>query len=282
MTEIDNVQTIVDTAVNGVEPDQLTPGGIYAFKFSDSIKLVDLTGDEYRDQPKRKTGTTVVDDLDSFVRYFGKHSDAASELYVNVKKRTITAVLDAHTQGGARWGEHQLVLQLTTADKWNDWIGMNRKPMTQVEWAEFLEDHADDVREPDAATMLEIANTFQAATKITFKSSIALSNGSQRLQWEEDTTASAGSTGNLEVPKTFLIGVAPFDFAAAFKVWARFRYRISGGKLAVSYLLDDPDAVVRDAVLDIVEKLEQALTPEVEEGQEPAQPSHKVMRGVSA
>lgn len=282
MTDIDNVKTIVDTAIAACAPTTLEPGKIYGWVTPDgTLEQIDLTGDDYRDQPKHKTGTTVVEDLDSFLEYFRKHCDADSELYVDINRHTITAVLDANQRSAARWGGHRLVLKMATADRWNDWAGMNRKGMSQIAWAEFLEDHLEDIRVPDAATMLEIAQTFQANTKVTFKSAAILSNGDRRLQWEETTDASAGAGGKLQVPSSFTIGVAPFDFADPYEVTARFRYRIGGGKLEVSYLLDDPAAVIRDAVLDIVKQLEAKLTPTAPVGQNP-EPSHRVMRGLPA
>lgn len=279
MTEIDNVQTIVDTAIATAKPTELQPGRVYGWALPNgSVHRIDLTGDEYRDQPKRKTGTVTVEDVDSFLEYFRKHADDDSEIYVNIKARTITAVLDAHHMGAARRGEHRLVLKLATSTRWDDWTRMDRQPMPQLAWAEFIEDHINDIREPSAAEMLEIAQTFQTNTKVKFGSTTVLANGDRRLQWEETTDATAGAGGKLKVPASFLIGIAPFDFANPFKVTARFRYRVSSGNLTVAYLLDDLDGVMRSAVLEVVVMVEQALTPNGED----AKPSHKVMRGVPA
>src|SRR5581483_10491188 len=131
---------------------------------------------------------------------------------------------------------------------------------------------------PSAADMLEIAQTFQTSTKVKFGSTQVLANGDRRLIWEETTGATAGEGGKLTVPATFTIGIAPFDFSDAFEITARFRYRVSAGELHVTYLLDDPDAVIRDAVLDVVKQLEEALTPAPVDGQ-PAPTPVKVMRG---
>lgn len=279
MTEIDNAQTIVDTAIATTDPATLEPGKIYGWLTpAGQVHQIDLSGDDYRDQPKLKDGTTVVEDLDSFLNYWGKHSDADSELYVNIKAHTITAVLDANQRDGARWGQHRLLLKMATSDRWNDWASNDRQPVKQLAWAEFIEDHLEDIRDPDAATMLEIAQTFQANTKVKFGSTAILSNGDRRLQWEETTDASAGTSGKLQVPTEFKIGVAPFDFADAWELTARFRYRVESGQLYVTYLLNDPAAVIRGAVLDIVAKLEQALSPAGDN----ATPSHKVMRGAPA
>ena len=273
MTEIDNIQAIIATAKDTTPPQAVQPGKIYLTPTDNGGREVwDFTDDEFLDKPKRKTGNVFVDDLDSFLVYFRKHSTPDSEIYVNVDKARITAVLDAHASGGADWGQHRLILRMQPTDRWADWTGKDRQPFKQIQFAEFIEDHLDEIREPAAATMLEIAQTFEANTKVKFSSGANLTNGDRRLQWEETTDAKAGK---LDVPTQFTIGIAPFDFADPYEINARFRYRISSGDLYITYLLDDPAAVVRDAVLDVVKNLETALTVS---GQD--EPSHRVMRGI--
>lgn len=273
MTEIDNIQAVIATAKDTTPPQLVEPGKLYLVPDGNGGReLVDLSDDEYLPTPRRKTGNVFVDDLDSFLTYFRKHSTSDSEIYVNVDKARITAVLDAHTRDGADWGQHRLILRMTPTDRWADWTGGDRKKFSQVAFAEYIEDHLDDIREPAAATMLEIAQTFEANTKVKFSSGANLGNGDRRLQWEETTDAKAGK---LDVPTHFTIGVAPFDFADPYEITARFRYRIESGALYITYLLNDPAAVVRDAVLDVVTNLETALTVSGHD-----EPSHRVMRGI--
>lgn len=280
-----SVQAIIDVATQAAGPHELEAETIYGWISPDgNIKTLDLTGDAYLDLPKRKRGTVYVDDLDSFIHYWNKHSDPFSEIYVNVDKHYITAVLDAHTsadwEDGARWQDHRLVLKMATSRRWDDWVRADRQTMSQLDWAEFIEDHLDDIREPTAATMLEIAQTFQTSSTVKFGSTQVLANGDRRLHWEETTNATAGEAGKLTVPSSFLVGVAPFDWSEAYEVTARFRYRVSQGKLSVCYLLDDPAAVIRDAVLDIVTLLEERLNDDGSgDASSEDRPRVKVMRG---
>jgi uncharacterized protein YfdQ (DUF2303 family) len=277
-TEADSIAEVARLAV---EPHELQPGSIYAVPTATGVETIDLDQDKYRPIPRRKTGTVQVEDLGSFLAYWKKHADDGSEIYVNVARHTITAVLDASTISQPRWGEHRAVLALKTTDRWNDWTRYDRKDLTQREFAEFIEDHLDDIREPDAATMLEIASTFQAQSKVRFTSNVRLSTGQRTLSWEETTSAQAGEGGKLTVPTEFKITVAPFDFSEVYGITARFRYRMNGGELIVQYLLNDPAAVIRDAVLDVVTQIERALSPEWTEGSEEP-PSFTVLRGTPA
>lgn len=250
---------VIEAANMGIEPDELQPGNVYGYKFRDRVELVDLTGDAYRDFPQRKAGRIVVDDVAAFAQYYAKHADDASEVYADIDRGTITAVLDAHTGDGARWAEHRLVLQLRHTEQWKTWTGVDRQFLGQQAFAEFLEDNLVDIApEPvPAAEMLEIATTFQAKTRVSFSSGTVLQSGDINLRYEETTDASGGAKGNLTVPKRFAVGLAPFDDTDPYRIEARFRHRIDHGSLKLAFILDRPADVVRDAVKTVVTKVEE-------------------------
>lgn len=242
-------------------PALVEPGQYAVFHTPNGIQTVDLTGDSYRDTPRRKTGRIVVDNVDSFATYFAKHSDEGTEVYANLDAGTVTAVLDAHQADGPRWAEHRLILKLTPTKPWQRWIEKDRHALPQVLFAEFLEDNLVDI-DPDpvpAAVMLQVATTFQTATKGSFSSKTNLSNGTRQLLFEEETTASSGSgKQNIAVPEKFAIRVAPFADTDRYRIEARLRYRIEGSNLKLLFVLDRPEDALRDAVKDVVEQVKTA------------------------
>lgn len=251
MTDIDNVRTIVDTATLAAAPAELETGKVYAFRTPSGVQKFDLTGDEYKAQPSRKTGTTTVSDAQSFISYWTKHSDADSEVYANADRLTITAVLDANTAHSARWGGHRLHLGLRLTDAWTQWIDKDGALLKQEEFAEFLEDHLPELLEPAAADMLEIAQSFQAATKVDFQSGTRLATGQRQFQYVETTTAKAGQKGQLTIPEQFTIGLVPFEGSEGYKLTARLRYRIVDTQLRIGYKLDRPGDILRTAFGDV-------------------------------
>lgn len=265
-TKADGVQAIIDTATRATDPKALDAGEYYVVHQTDgTIKTIDLTGDEHLEGPKRKKGTVIVSDLGSFMHYWGRHHDEDSEVFVDVEKMRITAVLDAHTagwEGDPRWQAHRLVLQAKPTQEWADWTGKDHTTLGQHMWAEFIEEHIKSFVEPNAATMLEIAQNFQASTTFKFGSTVVLQNGDRRLTWDETTNASAGTSGSLQVPAEFMVGLKPFDWSERFEVNARFRYRVESGALKVVYLLTEPAEVIRAAMLDLVAQVEKALNPD--------------------
>lgn len=267
---------LIEALVDSQLCEQLQPGGFYAFKHADDVTTVDLL-DRNLERPRRKTGVVRVEDTASFVQYFKKHSDAASEVFVDIRAGVLTAVLDAHeathTEGyagsgdTARWGEHRLVLRLAETDAWKRWTGQDRQLLKQQVFADFIDDNRADIRKPSAADMLELVQQFQAKTKVTFQSANILANGDRRLTFEEETSAGGGAKGSIEVPSVLELGIAPFEDSEPYVVTARFRYRIQGGGLFMGYLLDNADDVKRDAVKTVVTKVSEELGIQIMRGQ---------------
>jgi uncharacterized protein YfdQ (DUF2303 family) len=253
--------TVAETATLAAVPQPVEAGKLYLAPDSDGGReLWNFTGDDYRDFPARKQGLVIVRDVAAFAQYHAKHADEFSEVYADLDKGTVTAVLDAHTIKGARWGNHRLHLQLTPTEPWKRWIAQDRAYLPQVAFADFLEDNLSDIApDPvDAASMLEVATTFQAKTRVSFSSGTVLSSGAISLKYEETSDASGGAKGDMVVPKQFAVALAPFDDVAPYKVGARLRHRIDGSALKLCYILDRPQDVVRDAVKAVVDQVQDA------------------------
>ncbi len=263
----DNLQAVIDTALRSAEPAELATGRVYAWLTpGGGVQKIDLTGDDYRDTPARKSGITTLRDVGSFLAYHAKHSDDATEVYADAEALTITSVLDAHTGDTARWGRHRAVLALRTTKAWTEWLASSGRLMDQETFANFLEDHLPDLLEPDAATMLEIAQSIQAATKANFQSGTRLTSGERRLVYTEETTAKAGQRGELTIPETFVIGLKPFEGADGYRLTARFRYRINGGNLQLGYKLERPEDVQQSAFADVLAAVTAAVEQPVMNG----------------
>ena len=67
--------------------------------------------------------------------------------------------------------------------------------------------------------------------------------------------AAAGRSGQIEVPSTFVLMVAPFIGEEDVQLAARLRFRVGGGRLTLGYVLDRPHVAVRDALERITDRL---------------------------
>lgn len=259
------VQVALDAGRMMAQPVVLDTGKIHLARTRHGVTTIDLTGDEYRDTPRRATGHPKVYNVPSFLTYFDKHSTDASEVYACPQSHVITAVLNAHGGDGrsAGWGDHRVSYPLTHTPMWKAWDGNDGRWLDQEQFAEFIEANRAGVVEPDAATLMEIVQTFQANTKVTFKSGIQTQSGQKVLQYAEDTTATAGANGKLTIPATLVLGLPVFVGATArHRVGARLQFRVTGGRLTMRYLLEDKDIVVQGAFDEVVAQIDSHMATE--------------------
>lgn len=256
-TDADAVVQVAQRAAAPAILDPEKPLGIVVPEGS-RLELPDLSA--WRSSPTRKTGTYLPSTVQAFIDYVGKHAiPDSTTIWVHPTSGHVEAVIDDHAADVPDWREHRVKLDLQHTPEWLYWIGQNGKPMTQEEFAEHIEGGLDEIEEPDAATMLEIAQTFHASVGSTFRSSVRLQSGQQQLLYDEEVSAAAGAKGNLTVPTKILLGVAPFIAEDRYKVAATLRFRLRSGNLSLSYHLDRPDAVIRDALDAVAERISETF-----------------------
>ena len=246
-------------------PTEIEPGLFIVVDTDGDHQLIDARDHIQRtkDHPRRKTGSVTLAQHDSFTDYLAKHALPDTELWADIDKDRITAVINAHAavagdpddEGVAGWGDHRATLQLVTTQDWRDWTGNNGKLVGQQEFAEFVEQHLPNFLRPSAADMLELAQTIKGHTKVSFESSKRVKSGETAIEWREDTTAAAGKKGTLEIPDTIDLGMQVYEGGAPYKLTARFRYRIGGGALLLGYVLERAGDVVRDAFGQVVQQV---------------------------
>lgn len=219
------------------------------------IEVTDL--EKYLPTPRRKAGTVTLHNAASLAAYFNKHKiEGASTLYADVTEQRVAAIINEDAGDQPGWRDHRAVLVLEHTDAWDIWSEHDGQWMSQVQFAELVEDRLTDIVEPDGATMLEIALTFQSHTKANFESNYRLVDGQRQYTYTEETTSGAVN-GTVEIPQEITLGIAPFEVSPEpYKVIARFRHRSQNGALLFGYKLDRPEDVIRTAFDDAVKTIE--------------------------
>jgi len=222
----------------------------------EDFKHIDLTAalEKAGQYPKRKTGTVQLGDLSSFNVYVADQGTAYDTyIYADPDARTLTAVLNEHDKDDnhAGWRDHRAVYKAELSREFTTWMQFNKKPMEQEDFAIFLEDNIADVVEPSGEALLQIALTLQAKTEVNFSSHKRLDNGQIQFAYSETVDARAG-TGMFEIPREFTIGLRLFKNGDGYKVRARLKYRLGGGKLKFWYELDRAENAIEDAFQEYV------------------------------
>lgn len=224
--------------------------------------LIDLDVEQQKTapHPRRKTGAVVVADAEAFVTYVGRHGTPDTEVWADVERRQLIAVINGHGIIDAGHGDHTVTLVLRHTPGWKAWLALNGQLLPQVAFAEHVEDRLVDIVDPPAGVLLEIAQTFQSKKHVDYESSHRLSDGQTVLEYREVVTSGAGKKGELAIPEAFIVALTPFRGGETYKVRARLRTRVADGVLGLGFVLDRPEEVLEAAFADVVSAVDVGLS----------------------
>ncbi len=217
--------------------------------------------DEYRTEPERRKGKAVLGDLASFVAHANRFKDSGSAIFAqpDSKAPSLTCVLNYHyphtdNDDQPRFGDHQGVYRFPLSDEWKRWTEQNAKPMSQLEFAEFIENNIADVADPANAggtanalsksigcvfaspsKLLELSIGLSVRVDSTFKEAQKLSTGEATMQFISTHLDESGAV--LKIPSAFLIQIPVFRNEAPYQLVARLRYRARDGRVSWFYEL---------------------------------------------
>jgi hypothetical protein len=240
---------VAELALKAALPYALQRGEIFVIHDGrGGVTTIDLTGDQYRDTPRRIAQTVHHTHTDSLLNYWSKYADGDSEMWADPKARTLTAIIDAHAGGGFTgtaalpdWQQHRATLQLHLSDPLTAWIANNDKPLSQEGFGEFLEDQMPYIGSPAGADLMEMVHQLEITQHAEFKSGVKLKSGARVMHFLE-TIDGKTRDGQVEIPDhlTLRLPIWRGD-TEAHEVTARFRYRANvprQGQVALLYKLN--------------------------------------------
>lgn len=220
---------------------------------------------DYAKHPHRTKQDVTVYDTGSFIDYYNAFQQPDSRMFADNQQNQICGIIDYHSHDTPRWLSHTCTLQLRLSTEFKTWKGSNEKQMSQADMALFIEDNYPDVvvtgeGMPSAATMMEVARTFQANETSMFEGAVRLDNGDVRMAYRKETQATAGA-GQIVVPDRFAIAIPVYEGMPDVQIRARLRYRISSGKLSLWYSLWRLDEVLMGAFHEVLETVVEQCGP---------------------
>lgn len=240
-------RTIAQLAQAAYGSETLEPGKVYLVPDAEG-GVLRIDTDDYAPHPRRKEGSLTVADFASFQQYLDKHGlQSETEIIASLTQGTFEAVINAGDETHAGWADHRVTLKLQRSPEWQRWAGKSGQLMRQEDFAEFIEDNAASILEPSSAEVLEIAQSLQVKHGVEFESGTRLADGNVQFGYRENTTATAGTVGQLTIPEKITLALRPFKGNDPYKVTALFRYRLQGNQLTLGFKLHEPDKVLEDA-----------------------------------
>lgn len=219
---------------------------------------------EERSLPSRPKGLVKLRDAASFIAYFTDHQVERSRIYATLEPAAFLAVFDEFDTAvevgditeQADWREFRASFVVPPSREWLTWTGQNRKPMSQVAFAEFVLDNLPDVVNPDGSTLYDAAVSFEASSAGRFKSAVRLQDGSHNFQWVNENRPGEG--GTIKLPDMLELAVPVFENALAVTLQARLRYRVKDDSLSIWFELVRPHKVLEVAFRALWNAIEEA------------------------
>lgn len=263
---------VIEQTLLGVKPVELSADTIYAVRTPDGFQTIDLTKEEVlkaagfpRSLPSSSFSFHSIESFTSYVagvfamsgpdQDFGYAKDKALCI-ADEDALTIRLIFDAQPKD---WGTVYADLKLQHSAEVHRWLVSSGKYLAQQDFAEFCEINLESFSSPDAATILEIAQTFQAKTTVDFSSAVRLASGAIKLKREEQTTATAGERAEIAIPEVLTLALPLFKYGKAYAVKARLRYRVVESAVKLSVLLVDPEMAFEHAFKEVVSDVQERL-----------------------
>lgn len=232
------------------------------------VSLADLLDerDARAERPRLRRGTAVFFELASFIEHVNRFKDSSSVIFACIEDLTgpsLTAVIDYHEAGWAgrpRWGRHRSRYAMPLSRQWMTWTKRDNDPMTQDQFAQFIDDNIEDLRASDekgAAAPTEIltmARNLVIHSKGEFARQLNPTTGEASLIVKNENESTS-----TRIPPAFLLGIPVFEAGAAYAIKARMRLSMTGGRPLFAFSLYQPEQIKRHA-FDEVRKLARAET----------------------
>lgn len=210
----------------------------------------------------RVRGTQLVYTPTSYVDAVKRYENIDQITYVDQPAGRLVTVLnpnqgnppgemtDDDIIGIAGHGDHRVALTLQHTPEfvaWRDGQGLGK----QTAFARRMQDGELEIVEPAPSVMLEIAETFHATSESRFKSGKRLQDGRRQFVFEEDTKASAGENGQVEIPERFKIALPIYTGGERYQMECRLAWEYRP-EFRIGYTFIRPEVVLDHAFMAIV------------------------------
>lgn len=216
-------------------------------------------------RPRTTKATADFADTESFLAYVKRHANDGSVVWCNFNPQTFaldfTAVIDEHAKDLPAWRKHRATYKPAMSAEWKAWKGKDREAQPQVAFAEWLQEHDEDILAaegyPTSLQMLTMATEFVANAEKALKSTVRLQSGGVRLTYvdtDDDATQAA-----MTLFEKFRLGIPVFHGGNGWPLDARLKYSTAKGALTFRFELVRPDRVHEHAAKKLIDAVREGL-----------------------
>jgi len=179
-----------------------------------------------------------VQALDSLVDYVNAFKTPHTKLFADMMGNSITALIDYHQQDGkASNVAHGVTMTLPFSEEWKLWTGIDGKLQLQLEFARFLEENHPDIKQPNAAELIEIARDLHGARNIKLSKVVRTESDNESFTLDDDTQLASNKSGQkVEIPRQFTLSIPVYFGESPIDMTAFLRWKLDqqeGMKLGI-------------------------------------------------
>jgi len=249
LEKTNDAQTILDAGSALAEP-VLGHNGIPYTLVPEGYSIQSL--EHLLPQPARVKQNALLHDTASFIAYVKQFAEPTTAIFFNQAKGSFRAVIDYHgplTMGeqNPQWCGHTASFAPKASPEWTAWLAADGRRMNQTDFATFLEQRNEDIRE--GKTLLNIAMNMQLKREVRFTSSQRVQGtaGVELLNYQEDVQGTA-TDGKLAIPASFTLLIQPYIGGDASTIECYFRFLLKDGKLTLWFELKNPLRFIENAL----------------------------------
>ena len=207
--------------------------------------------------PENIQQTVKVHDEASFLKYLALFKTPVTQIFAapgfiaNNFSPYFGAAIDYHGPDTPMRNQHSLTYRPRYSEEWNLW--MSTSNMNQEGFAEFIEENRQDVVEPKAAALLDLARNFRATRKVQYDKAFFEKNGNVKLTYSDETEAQ----GEIVVPDMITIGIPVYFNGPKYSINLWVRYRVGNNTVSFSLKPDRKDVIEQHAFTEMADRIEE-------------------------
>lgn len=267
MNTNENIQVLLNAGAAAAEvrwPGEGAEGEIPFLAIPDDYRIADL--ESLLPAPARKRAEVTMTDAPSFIAYTMKHGSMDecviyADIDTEASRCRLVAVMNDHGADAAQWRDHRCTFAPALSVEWKRWISKNGQPMSQANFAAWLEENLPDIASvpnmPTGADILAMALGFEANADKRLRSKINLQSGGVTFEFVDDEDKDTRT--RMQVFERFTLGLPVFEgSSSAYPLEARLKYREKEGKVTFWFELVRHDRVFKTAVADELKAIKDA------------------------
>lgn len=233
------------------------------------VKLIDHR--DYAPRPKQREGDRSLYTLADFLAYVNVHKEPAvtdgdsqpwnPHIFLDRDGLRVRCSFDYSQSNLASHQKFTASHALVFSKEIEPWRQKAERWLTQLEFAEWIEDHELEFVKPSSAEMLTLAQKFEASISARFSSKHNLATGEIDLAYKLENN----EAGSVKVPDEFTIALPIFKGGERYQLPMRLRHRCRDGAVTFLFKFKNLDQAVDDVWSALIKTVrEAALCPTFE------------------